>query len=351
MKRLYVSRVLASEIGRLNQEQRDAVLYDKSSAVLAGPGSGKTRLLVTKAAYVSETSVSAPGRVACITYGNQAADEIRLRLAKLAPGALRSGVVSTVHGFCLSEVIAPFSALSGYAPFVSGCVLNQRQELRLRGAAYDAVGLYQDPTWNRERDTACRRALFAGEDTSSLSVDVVAAAAKYDEMLVATNKLDFEAMVGRSLGILRSREKVRRILAARFPWILVDEYQDLGPVLHGIVTLLNEAGSRIFAVGDADQSIMGFTGSDPKHLIDFSRSVRCFTLSVNYRSGSAIVSAATRVLGEERGYSSGADIGDVKRLAYKTVRFGGPAGVIRASGLMALRTYRPIPPECRKLAA
>ncbi|MFI6161737.1 ATP-dependent helicase [Micromonospora haikouensis] len=294
--------ILAAEINKLNARQRAAVLCEENATVLAGPGSGKTRVLVAKAAYLAASSVRTPQRVACLTYGNLAADEIRNRLRTLTLGATRSVTVSTVHGFCLSEVLIPFSSMTGYGKVSTGAVLGSQEQRAFRASAYQSVGLYEDPTYTDSRDIACRRIVAARGDLSRFSARVIAAAKAYEDLLASTGRLDFEFMVSRSLQILRQRPSIVRILATRFPWILVDEYQDLGPVLHCLITILRDAGVNILAAGDPDQSILGFTGSDPRYLIEFSKSSKVHTLSVNYRSGRAIIAASSKVLGINRGY-------------------------------------------------
>jgi DNA helicase II / ATP-dependent DNA helicase PcrA len=297
-------RPLAEEINSLNPAQRRAVLAESNTVVVAGPGAGKTRLLVAKAAYLTSTEIHAPQRVACVTFGIKAAEEIRRRLRAVYSGAGQSVTCATVHAFCLAEILTPFASIAGHPPTAAQSVLDTAGQFDLRVHAYDQAGLSENPRWTEYRDMACRRALFAGEPVTGFGNQVVAAAQAYDRLLADAGKLDFEAMVGRSLQILHDRPTIRRIVAARFSWFLIDEYQDLDPVLHGIVTTLRDAGVRIFAVGDPDQSIHGFTGSDPRHLIELSQDPQFYVerLQINYRAGHVLVDAAARVLGEDRGY-------------------------------------------------
>jgi DNA helicase II / ATP-dependent DNA helicase PcrA len=296
---------LAREINALSAAQRRAVVSMNHTVVLAGPGAGKTRLLVAKAAHLTFTQVHAPQRVGCLTFGAKAAEQIRRRLHSLRSGGSRNVTCATVHSFCLTEILTPFAVIAGLPPVAAGSVIDASRQDLLRQRAYDQAGLPDDPRWNEHRDVACRRALFAGE-TPRFDPRVIAAAKAYDQMLAQDCTLDFEAMVGRSLQILRDRPAVSRLIAARFPWLLVDEYQDMGPVLHGIVTTLRDAGVQIFAVGDPDQSIHGFTGSDPRYLLELADDSAFHTepLHINYRAGQALVSAAAIVLGEDRGYTA-----------------------------------------------
>jgi DNA helicase II / ATP-dependent DNA helicase PcrA len=209
-----------------------------------------------------------------------------------------------VHAFCLSEILTPFSAAAGFSPIAANSVISFSQQETLRIRAYDEAGISEDPKYSVDRDVACRRALFSGQGIDRFANDVIHAARFYDRMLTDSGLLDFEAMVGHALQLLRERPILCRVIAGRFPWLLVDEYQDLGPVLHGIVTTLENAGSKICAVGDPDQSIHGFTGSDPRYLLELTGKpeFKVTRLEVNYRSGHVIIAAAAQVLGEDRGY-------------------------------------------------
>jgi DNA helicase-2/ATP-dependent DNA helicase PcrA len=113
-----------------------------------------------------------------------------------------------------------------------------------------------------------------------------------------------------ALGIVQTSQDVRELLVARYPWIAVDEDQDLGGPLHQIVSELGGAGSKIFAVGDPDQCILAFTGADPSYLMDLSEeddAFRTIRLRFNYRSGARLIAAAEATLGSARNYRAAQD--------------------------------------------
>lgn len=318
---LLLPPTIAKEIRSLNDAQRRSVLAESHTVVLAGPGAGKTRVLVAKAAYLAAAEVHEPQRVACVTFSTKAADEIRQRLRSLYSIADRAVSCATVHSFCLHDILIPFASISGYPPVSAQSVLDDDDRFHMRVRAYREAGLSEDPRYSESRDIACRRAIFAGEPVDRFNPQVVAAARIYDRLLIEAGVLDFEAMVGRSLQILRERSTVRQLVSTRFPWLVVDEYQDLGPVMHGIVATLRDAGTRIFAVGDPDQSIHAFTGSDPRYLVALSQDSQ-FTverLRINYRSGHILVDAAAKVLGEDRGYEAYSADHNPGVLDYQTV--------------------------------
>jgi DNA helicase-2/ATP-dependent DNA helicase PcrA len=132
----------------------------------------------------------------------------------------------------------------------------------------------------------------------------VNAATRYEQMLHETHRIDFEAMTSRTLQLVKTDQRIRDLTAARFPHVIVDEYQDLGGVLHGIVSALrDEAGIEVFAVGDPDQSIFGYAGADPRYLEELCDrpDFHVVDLQVNYRSGRRIIVASEAGLGRPRG--------------------------------------------------
>jgi DNA helicase-2/ATP-dependent DNA helicase PcrA len=169
----------------------------------------------------------------------------------------------------------------------------------------DAGARFTQVEWEMTTLTKIRRALAAGEDVSGFESEKVAAAAALEKALADDGLIDYEAMVGRALEALQQTPELAHLIAARYPWLVVDEYQDLGPVLHMIVTLLHDAaGVEIFCVGDPDQSVMSFSGANPRYLLELeSRAdILPVRLMLNHRSGSAILAAAELALGEQRGY-------------------------------------------------
>ncbi|MGH3245957.1 MAG: UvrD-helicase domain-containing protein, partial [Trebonia sp.] len=117
--------------------------------------------------------------------------------------------------------------------------------------------------------------------------------------------LDFELVTSQALSLVRQHPRVAHLIAARYPWLLVDEYQDLGPVVHELVRYLHdEASVQVAAFGDGDQSIMAFTGADPRYLNALAEQdgFRDITLRLNYRCGEAIVAASKAALNQRRPY-------------------------------------------------
>ncbi|GHH42085.1 ATP-dependent helicase [Lentzea cavernae] len=302
---MQVSDSLLRELERLHPKQRKAVVHPGNVVLRAGPGSGKTHTVVTRIAYLLQTQISAFRGVACITYTNAAADEIRRRV--LRSGVRAEGRIScaTVHAFCLNEILRAFAPLTRQRAPQAGQVLSATATQTLLQSCFDQAGIADlVAQYRTAENTRIRRAIACNEALDTYDPREVAAARLYEERLIGRGEVDFEIMVARALNIVREHEPVRDLLHARFPHLIVDEYQDLGGVLHELVVALRDlAGITVFAVGDTDQSVFAFSGADPRYLTALAeRDDFCdLDLEVNYRSGQDIITVAEAALGTSRG--------------------------------------------------
>lgn len=300
-----LSKALLEELEELNVEQRNAALYQGNVVLTAGPGSGKTRTVVARATYLLESQVTRFRGIACITYTNAAADEIRRRVARLGTPTRRRLLCSTLHSFCLNEILRRYSALTEFPLADPPEVLGERSQAELLQWCFDQLEIADlQAGFRLPVSTRIRRAIACGEELAQFDPREVAAAELYDTQMLVRNEIDYESMVIRALGAVQNDEHVRDLLHGRFPHVLVDEYQDLGGVLHQLVlALVDRAGVSVFAVGDADQSVFGFTGADPRYLKSLQRrdDFADLPLSINYRSGQRIIAAAEAALGIPHG--------------------------------------------------
>ena len=293
---------------KANPEQLAAVLERGHCVVLAGPGSGKTKTLTTAMVRALVEDVVDPRGVACITYNNECAIELETRLAQLGVASGDRAFIGTVHGFALSQVIAPYARCVpvGLPP---GFRVATRAETRaaVECAYITAIRGADDPhrRWRRAsekrlRDVDRTRLEWRGNDPES--ADFIEA---YEKELRRQGLLDFDDMPLLAYRMIKENAWIRDAIHARFPVLFVDEYQDLAPALHGLVLLLCfEGGIRLFAVGDVDQSIYAFAGANPALLegLTARSDVRTLRLRFNYRSGARIIRASLGALGEERDY-------------------------------------------------
>lgn len=313
-------------VNRLNGLQRQAVLHDDHTVVVAGPGSGKTATLVSKVAHLLHSEIDDPFAVACLTYNNDTVREIAMRLRALGHTQGRRLLIGTVHSFCLGAVLRPFGHLVPELGRPDASVLSSPSATRLLDRALNIEGHNDTAYWFGTRLTLIRKALALGESLEPFDERDVAVARRYQQLLVQAHAIDFDGMVLDALAIIESDAVIRDLLAARYPWLCVDEYQDLGGVLHRIVLALASAGVKIFAVGDADQTVYDFTGANPRYLRELQDDPRfeVVRLRFNYRSGARLIAAAQAALlpDEPRDYVAAPGVTDRGEVFVKSVGGG-----------------------------
>ncbi|TCQ02671.1 DNA helicase-2/ATP-dependent DNA helicase PcrA [Rhizobium sp. PP-F2F-G36] len=284
-----------------------------------------------------------PRGVACITYNNECALELESRLGRLGIHASERSFVGTVHSFALTQVIMPYArCVPGLLP-AEFRVADATERRRAVEVAYTAVfgqdqfnphARWEFAEQKRRRDVD--RALTGWRGQNPELASFIEA---YEVELRRCGLIDFDDMPLIAFRMIQSHSWIRHALRARFPVLFVDEYQDLGYALHELVLLLCfEGGMRLFAVGDADQSIYGFNGANPELLQSLlvRPNVREVRLRFNYRSGAKIIRASLGALGEERDYQ-GLDDAPEGDLAFWTVK-GGHDTQAAAIGNSVLRT-------------
>lgn len=291
-------RSLSAAFGELNSEQQDAVTHTGDAVVLAGPGSGKTETLTIKVVHLLNSEIGPLRGLACITFGREAVGEFRSRLASFGVRAGRRLFLGTVHAFCMNRVIRPFAALAGMPELSERTVASSQVVANLRKRIADRLGV---PSWQVSDAglTTTRRMIACGESLEGYDPILINAARLYQSALDAQNLIDFEGMVLTAQRLIETNAFVREFLGARYRWLVVDEYQDMGGPLHKIVTALRlRAGMKVFAVGDPNQTIYDFTGANPKYLEELASTpdVQRFRLRLNYRSGQRLMAASEAVL-------------------------------------------------------
>ena len=309
-----LSPLLADEIAALHPRQREAAIRHGNLVVLAGPGAGKTRTLVARVGYLL-AAISEHRGVAAITFTDAAASEVSARLRQLGLSPGRRLASCTVHAWCLQHVLLPYGEIADHLLPPGFQVLDAASSEQLWKSALGVAGI---PLGRRgvrgelPTLTTIRRRRAAHEDTSDFDRQYRRAVTEYERRLREDGLVDFDEMTFGALQVLRDNQPARELLIARFPHLVVDEYQDLGPVLHALVTLLLKAGTAVSAFGDPDQTMFEFQGADPRYLIDLAGrdGVTPIRLTLNYRSGSALVAAGRAALGADRGYHHDPDRAD-----------------------------------------
>lgn len=255
--------------------------------------------------------VSEPRGLACITYNNECARELERRLATLGVGGERRVFVGTVHSFSLTQVVLPYADVAGLGLPKDFRVANTKQVRAAFETAFKAtIGGPDDPhrVWrtpaDRYRRTHLKRDVASWYGDDKQLAHLIEA---YEAALRADGLIDFDDMPLLAVRLLRENEWVRKAIRAKYPILVVDEYQDLGHSLHAMVMgLCFSLGIRLFAVGDPDQSIYGFTGADPTLLRSLAarKDVTTVQLRFNYRCGKEIVRASKFVLNEDRDFET-----------------------------------------------
>lgn len=297
------SSALQAELSALNDEQREAAQHLGNLVVLAGPGSGKTRTLVAKIAYLLATRQISPWQsIAAITYTRSAAGEVTTRLRSLGITPGRQLVSSTLNSWCLGTILHHYGPLVGIPSPAPGSIIDDKSAEwnAILNACKVSLRISPDKT---ELNRARRIRAAGGEDQDT--EHLFAFARLFDERLLAAGLFDQDLIVSLALRIVRENPEISKMIGARFPWLIVDEYQDLGPVLHALVLHLHEVENvQIAAFGDPDQSVLAFTGADPRYLWELvaRQDFHEVLLSVNYRCGQAIIAASHLALNETRSH-------------------------------------------------
>ncbi|HZQ25200.1 MAG TPA: ATP-dependent helicase [Terriglobales bacterium] len=294
---------------RANKEQWDAYESEGNCVVLAGPGAGKTKTITVKIARLLDEEIRRPRRLACITYSNACVGELLTRLRKLGIVDDKRLSLSTVHSFCLSELVLPYARIAGMNVPDPVAVASPAESRTLFQRAYrDTLGA-QAPNWFRMECDKLRRTIVDKEsmEWKTWVRRETAVVEAYEKLLLENGLIDFDGLILAGLQLVEKHEWVRTCIKAKYPIIVIDEYQDLGLPLHRMVlALMNKAGLRIIAVGDPDQSIYGFTGAKPALLrtLQTLPNVEAIRLKLNYRCADQIIAASQTLLPEPGDFQS-----------------------------------------------
>jgi DNA helicase-2/ATP-dependent DNA helicase PcrA len=297
----------------LNPQQREAVAHVEGPLLLlAGAGSGKTRVITHRIAHLIEAHhVPAPA-VLAVTFTNKAADEMRQRVKELL-GDNGTPLVSTFHSFCVRLLRRDGDALSevrtGFTKRFT--IYDDDDQLSLMKSIYKQVGL--DEKFMQYRAALSR--ISHGKSHNETPQDWYKAATDpkltrlakiydtYEERLLQANALDFDDLLLESVRLLRHDEALRQLYNRRFEFVMIDEYQDTNRSQYELMRLLTEARHNVCVVGDEDQSIYGWRGADIRNILDFERDYSdavVIRLEQNYRSTKNILEAASAVVANNK---------------------------------------------------
>ncbi len=287
----------------LNPQQRAAVEYcDGPLLVLAGAGSGKTRVITEKVAYLIRDRGLAAERIAAITFTNKAAREMRERAARLLRGAAGEGLtVCTFHalGLRFLQIEAARAGLRrGFSVFDADDSRAIVKDLAPAGAKPEVLAGLQSLV-SRAKNEGLTPEQAVARATSPREREAAALYAAYQARLAAFNAVDFDDLIRLPLSILEADEEARATWSERLRYLLIDEYQDSNAAQYRLVRALAGSRGRFTAVGDDDQSIYAWRGAQPENLAELARdypALRVIKLEQNYRCSRRILRAANALI-------------------------------------------------------
>src|SRR3954464_2236126 len=293
----------------LNPAQREAVLATEGPLlVIAGAGSGKTRVLTHRVAHLLATQGVKPNEILAITFTNKAAGEMRERLERMLGPIARAIWILTFHSAC-GRILRSEAQRLGYRSNFS--IYDQADQVRLVKQCLEE--LERDPkrftprgvhsVISREKNNLVGPGEFRERVSSFYDQTVADVYELYQRKLFASNAVDFDDMLYLTVDALERFPEARERWHKAFRYILVDEYQDTNHAQYRLLQLLASKHGNICAVGDPDQSIYAFRGADIRNILDFERDfpgTRTIALEQNYRSTNAILRAANAVIENNR---------------------------------------------------
>jgi len=300
-----VERLLAG----LNPPQREAVVYGGGPLlVLAGAGSGKTRVLTHRIAYLLATGAARPGEILAITFTNKAAAEMRERVGQLVGRSVRAMWVTTFHSACARMLRADAERL-GYSRGFT--IYDESDSLRMLKRCLAELGVdpkRYPPRAIRSKISGAKNQLIDAdayaETQGSVFEEVVAEAFPlYEKRMLEANAMDFDDLLVRTVNAMELFEDVRERWRRTFRQVMVDEYQDTNHAQYRLLQLLASEHGNLMVVGDEDQSIYSFRSADIRNILDFERDfpeAELVKLEQNYRSTQTILSAANAVVERNR---------------------------------------------------
>ncbi len=293
------------ELDNLNKEQKEAVLYNEGPLlILAGAGSGKTKVLTTKIAYLIEELNVLPYEILAITFTNKAALEMKERVYNMIGSKAKEIQISTFHSFGLKILRENYEKLDYQNNFV---IMDSDDSLTivkkiLKSLNYDPK-IY-NPKAIRNKISNCKNELLTPKDYEKYVAGdyekvVNEVYYKYEEKLKQNNAVDFDDLLLLPIKLFRKYPRVLELYQNRYRYILIDEYQDTNEAQYILSKMISAKYQNICVVGDADQAIYGFRGANYKNILNFEKDypkALSIKLEQNYRSTKNILAAANCVI-------------------------------------------------------
>ncbi|MBF6569047.1 MAG: UvrD-helicase domain-containing protein [Candidatus Binataceae bacterium] len=292
------------DLEKLNPEQRDAVMApDGPILILAGAGSGKTRVLTHRIAHLLAEGKATPDQMLAVTFTNKAAREMRERVAALVGTGANRIWISTFHSAC-ARILRHEAPRLGFTPDFT--IFDEGDSLTLLRRILEEAALPDSPTpeiararINQAKNEAVSPAHFADAAAGGRDLTLAKIYQLYQDRMRAMNALDFDDLQFLTFHLFEREPEALARWQGRAAHLLVDEYQDTNNVQYQLVRALSARTGNLCVVGDEDQSIYRWRGADIRNILDFERdfpNARIFKLEQNYRSTKTILAAANDVI-------------------------------------------------------
>ena len=287
----------------LNDSQQEAVKHPGGPLlVLAGAGSGKTRIITERISYLVKEHNVSPTNILAVTFTNKAANEMKQRVSRLAQNEAKNIWIGTFHSTCLRILKREINKLDGYSrDFI---IYDDADQIKLIRDCMVRLNIGErllSPKHVRSQIDSAKNNGF-GPDSSELNhldKNVLRIYSLYEQELRKSNALDFGDLLHVTVKLFEKNPEVLQNYQNQFQHILVDEYQDTNHVQYKIVELLSRKHRNIFVVGDDNQSIYGWRGADIKNILNFEKDysdAQIIKLERNYRSTKTILEAANKLI-------------------------------------------------------
>ena len=289
----------------LNERQLEAVKQvDGSLLILAGAGSGKTRVITHRIAQIIATGSANPNNILAVTFTNKTAGEMKNRVVDLLGPTGRWVWISTFHSLC-ARILRDHAETIGYGRSFS--IYNDAESQALIKRIYKDKGIPEtQPSVgiarsriSRAKDKMITAADYAEEAADFIEQNIARVYIEYQNRLVKNQAMDFDDLLMKTVQLFEKNQPILESYQDRFKYIMVDEYQDTNHVQYKLVNLLAKKNGNLCVVGDDDQSIYGWRGADINNILDFEEDYpNCKTIKLeqNYRSTQIILDAAGDVV-------------------------------------------------------
>lgn len=298
---------------KLNEKQQQAVeTISGAVLVLAGAGSGKTRVLTERVAYLINEKRVAPWQILAITFTNKAAQEMRERIAGVVDADMRDMWISTFHAMCV-RILRRYAEKIGYSK--NFLIYDTDDTLRLIKKILERMGLKENKSYGeryirnliskyKNDSTTLDFDQYAEERNPFVAEYAGEIFEEYMQEMHKQNAMDFDDLLLNTLMLLETDNEARSYYQNKFHYILVDEYQDTNMVQYKLIRILSEGFGNIFVVGDDDQSIYAFRGANIRNILEFEKDFPgavVIRLEQNYRSDKKILDVANCVIKNNEG--------------------------------------------------